>query len=144
MLSIGRTTQVMLIGIVTLVLDITLSLSLVPSFGLLGAAASRIVVDIVGFLMAAYFTKNYLLRTGIADTRFYAKVLVISFIIFAVLFSLSTFVSDKTITLIPYVLIGGAILLLCVWGFGLLTEEDERHLEHFIPSRLSRLTRFLF
>ena len=37
LLSTGKTTQVMLIGIVTVVLDVALSLLLVPSFGLLGA-----------------------------------------------------------------------------------------------------------
>ena len=91
--------------------------------------------------MTVYLTKNYL--AGVADIGFYAKVLIISFIMLAVLFSLSTFVSDSTITLIPYILIGGAILLLCVRGFGLLTEEDKRYLEHFVPSRLNRLMRFL-
>ena len=37
LLSTGRTTQVMLIGIVTVVLDVALCLSLVPSLGLLGS-----------------------------------------------------------------------------------------------------------
>ena len=124
-----------------MVLDVGLSVSLVPSFGLLGAATSRVLVDIVGFLMAIYFTKNLL--TGVGDIGFYAKVLIISFIMFTVLFSMSALVSDKMITLIPYILIGGAILLLCVRGLGLLTEEDRRYLEHFLPSRLNRLVRFL-
>ncbi len=141
LLSTGKTTQVMLIGIVTVVLDLTLSLSLVPGFGLLGATTSRILVDIAGFLMAVYLTKNYLV--GVADIGFYVKVFLMSFIMLAVLFSLSTFVSDRTTTLIPYFLIGGGILLLCVRGFGLLTEEDKRYLEHFLPSELSRLMRFL-
>ncbi len=141
LLSTGKTTQVMLIGIVTVVLDVALSVLLVPSFGLLGAVTSRILVDIAGFLMTVYLTKNYL--AGVADIGFYAKVLIISFIMLATLFSLSTFVSDSTITLIPYILIGGAILLLCVRGFGLLTEEDKRYLEHFVPAKLNRLVRFL-
>ena len=63
----------MLIGIVTVVLDLTLSLSLVPSFGLLGATTSRILVDIAGFLIAVYLIRNYL--AGVADVVFYAKVI---------------------------------------------------------------------
>ncbi len=139
LLSTGKTIQVMLIGIVTLILDLTLSLSLIPSFGLLGAATSRILVDIAGFLMTVYLTRHYL--SGVADIRFYVKVIVMSLISFAILSSLSAFVSDGTITLIPYFLIGGAILLLCVRGFGLLNEEDKRYLEHLTPSRLGRLAR---
>jgi O-antigen/teichoic acid export membrane protein len=141
LLSTGRTTQVMLIGIVTVVVDLALSLSLVPSFGLLGATTSRILVDIAGFLMAVYLIRNYL--AGVADIGFYAKVFAMSFIMLAVLYSLSAFVSDGLVTLIPYALIAGAILFLCVRGFGLLTEEDKRYLEHFMPSRFSRLMRSL-
>ena len=96
---------------------------------------------LLGFLLTVYLIKNYLV--DVADIGFYAKVSVMSLIMFAVLLSLSTFVSDRTATLVPYALIGGAILLLCVRGFGLLTEEDEKYLEHFMPSRLGRLMRFL-
>ena len=126
LLSTGKTTQVMLIGIVTVVLDLVLSLLLVPNFGLLGATTSRILVDIAGFLLTVYLIKSYLV--DVADIGFYAKVSVMSIIMFAALLALSTFVSGRTVTLIPYALIGGAILLLCIRGFRLLTEEDERSL----------------
>ena len=78
-----------------------------------------------------------------ADYGFYAKVFVISFIMFAVLYSLSTFVSDSTITLIPYALIGEAVVLMCVRAFGLLDEDDKRYLEDFLPSPLGKVARFL-
>jgi O-antigen/teichoic acid export membrane protein len=141
LLSTGKTTQVMLIGVVTVVLDLALSLSLVPDFGLLGATTSRILVDIVGFLMALYMTKSYLV--DVADVGFYAKVFVMSLIMLGLLSSLSIFVSNEIITLIPYGFVAGAILVLCVRGFGLLTEEDERYFEHFVPTKLHRLLRFL-
>ena len=102
---------------------------------------SRILVEISGFSMAVYLTKDYL--AGVADVGFYSKVFATSFIVLAVLLSLSTFLSDRAITLIPYSIIGGTILLLCVRGFGLLTEEDKPYLEYFIPSRMARLMRFL-
>jgi O-antigen/teichoic acid export membrane protein len=141
LLSTGKTTLVMLIGIATVVLDIALSLLLVPSSGLLGATTSRILVDVAGFLLAAYLTKNYL--GGIADIGFYAKVFAMSFIMLAALSSLSIFVSDRTITLLPYALVGGTIVLLCARGFRLLTEEDKVYLEHFMPSKLGKLVQSL-
>jgi O-antigen/teichoic acid export membrane protein len=141
LLSTGKTTQVMAIGIATVVLDLVLSELMVPSFGLVGATTSRILVDIAGFLMAAYLTKSYF--QNVIDFGFYAKVVVISFILFIVLFCLSKFVSDSTMTLLPYFLIGSTVLLLCVRGFKLLTEEDEKYLEHFVPSKLGGLLRLL-
>jgi O-antigen/teichoic acid export membrane protein len=141
MLSTGKTTQVMVIGIVTVVLDLSLSVLLVPTFGLLGAATSRTLVDVAGFLMAVYLTKSYL--KGVADIDFHGKVIASSFIMLGVLFSLSKFVSNRTLTLIPYTLIGVAVFLLCARGLRLLTEEDKRYLEHFMPNSVSRLMRVL-
>jgi O-antigen/teichoic acid export membrane protein len=122
LLSIGKTTQVMLIGIVTVMLDLALSVLLVPSFGILGAATSRVLVDIAGFLVAVYLTRNYL--RGVADIGF-------------------KFISNRAFTLIPYGLIGGAVLLLCVRWLRLLTEEDKQYLEHFMPHSMRRLMRLL-
>jgi len=141
LLSTGKTIQVMLIGIVTVALDLALSLLLVPSFGLLGAATSRTLVDIAGFLMAVYLTRTYL--RGVADIGFQAKLIASSLVMLAVLFSMSKFISNRAFTLIPYALIGAAVLLLCARGLRLLTEEDKRYLEHFMPSRLGRLIRSL-
>ena len=139
LLSTGKTTQVMFIGIATVVLDVVLSEVLVPDFGLLGATSSRIAVDIAGFLIAVYLTKNYF--RNVIDLGFYAKVIAMSFIMFVVLFSLSELVDDSTMSLVPYMLIGGAIIFLCVRAFGLLTEEDERYLEQFVPAKFRNLLR---
>lgn len=137
MLSIGKTTQVLMVGIVTVVLNLALSILLVPGYGLLGATTSRILVDIAGFLLSVYLTRKYL--SGVADNRFYGKVLVSSFIMLVVLLMLTTFVSSRVVTLIPYALIGGAVLILCIRGFGLLNEEDKRYLEHAVPPKLAKL-----
>lgn len=136
LLSTGKTTQVLIISAVTVVLDLGLSVVLVPSFGILGATASRILVDIAGFLVALYLTRNYL--RGVADLKFQAKLFVTSFILYAVLSSLSSFVSDRISTIIPYSVIAGIILLLCVRGMKLLTEEDKKHLERMVPPSISR------
>jgi stage V sporulation protein B len=141
LLSTGKTKQVMMIGIVTVVLDLALSVLLVPSLGILGAATSRILVDIAGFLMAVYLTKSYL--AGVADVGFHTKVFVASFIMLGVLFSLSKFVSNRTLTLGPYAVIGMVVFLVCARALRLLTEEDKRYLEHFMPAALTRLIRLL-
>ncbi len=141
LLSTGKTTQVMLIGIVTVVLDLALSVALVPSFGLLGAATSRTLVDVAGFLMALYLTRSYL--KGVTDFWFQVKLIASSLVMLGVLFGMSKFISNRALTLIPYSLIGVAVLLLCVRGLRLLTEEDKRYLGHFVPRRAGRVMRWL-
>ncbi len=141
LLSTGKTTQVMMIGVVTVALDLALSLFLVPSFGLLGAATSRILVDIAGFMMALYLTKSYL--SAVPDVGFQAKVLASSFIMLVALSCLSVFLSHRTMTLLPYSIVGGAIFLLCARGMHLFTEEDRRYIENFMPRSMSRLVRVL-
>jgi O-antigen/teichoic acid export membrane protein len=142
LLSTGKTTQVMMMGVVTVLLDLGLSVILVPSFGLIGAATSRILVDISGFAMALYLTKSYL--KGVQDISFQVKVMISSFVVLGVLSSLSAFVSDRTLTLIPYAFIGGVVFLLCARVMGLLNEEDKKYLEHFMPPGLGRLVYLLF
>ncbi len=91
--------------------------------------------------MAVYLTKSYF--KGVVDLGFYAKVLLMSIIMFGLLFSLSQFVSNSIMTLIPYTIIGSAVLLVSVHALGLLTVEDERYLEHFVPGKLGKLMRVL-
>jgi stage V sporulation protein B len=141
LLSTGKTTQVMLIGIVTVVLDLALSVLLVPSFGLLGAATSRTLVDIAGFLMCVYLTRNYL--RGIGDTWFQIKLVASSLVMLGVLFGMSKFISNRAITLVPYSLIGVVVLLACARSLRLLTEEDKLYLEHFMPRTVGRVMRQL-
>jgi O-antigen/teichoic acid export membrane protein len=137
LLSTGKTVQVMVIGVVCVALDFALSLLLVPSFGILGAATSRVLVDIAGFSMALYLTKSFL--SSVPDARFQAKTLAASILVFLVLASLSAFLSARTMTLIPYSVIGVGIFLLCARWMRLLNDEDKRHLEHFMPAGLGKL-----
>ena len=141
LLSTGRTTQVMLIGVVTVVLDVALSVLLVPSFGLLGAATSRTLVDVAGFLMALYLARSYL--RGVADVEFQIKLIASSLVMLGVLFGMSKFISNRALTLIPYSVIGVAVLLFCARLLHLLTEEDKQYLENFMPPRIGRLIRKL-
>ncbi len=141
LLSTGKTLQVMIIGAITVVLDVALSIALVPTFGILGAATSRILVDIAGFLVALYLTRSYL--SSMADLGFQTKVLFSSFIMLAVLLSLSTFVSAQMLTIVPYSAIGAVILLVCARAFHLLSEEDKRYLDSFMPPKVARIVRTL-
>lgn len=141
LLSLGKTTQVMAIGIVTVSLDLVLSLLLVPAFGLLGAATSRTLVDFTGFLMALFLTRGYL--AGAIDLGFHARVITASGVMLAVLQSLSKFVSHRVITLLPYGLIGAGVLLVAARALKLLTEEDKRYIEHFMPGWLGKYVRRL-
>jgi O-antigen/teichoic acid export membrane protein len=141
LLSIGKTKQVMLIGIVTVILDLWLSVLLVPSFGLLGAATSRVLVDIAGFLLAVYLTRGYL--KGVTDIGFQAKVFLASLIMLGVLFGMSKYMSNSAWTLLPYGAIGAGVFLLCIREMHVLTDEDKRYLEHFMPPTVSRLLRVL-
>jgi stage V sporulation protein B len=139
LLSTGKTVGVMMIGVVTVVLDLVLSLWLVPSFGILGATASRILVDIAGFLVALYLARDYL--RGVVDVVFQAKVLFASLTMLVVLSGLSTYMSARTITLIPYSIIGGAVLLACARGMHLLSKEDKRYLESIFPPSIGKVVR---
>jgi O-antigen/teichoic acid export membrane protein len=141
LLSTGKTTQAMIIGIATVILDVALSVLMVPSFGLLGAATSRVLVDVAGFLMALYLTKKYF--KNVVDLGFYSKVLLMSLVMFVVLSMLSGFVSDSFYTLIPYILVGSLVLVLCVRGLHVLTPEDKNYLEHFVPAKMTRLVHFI-
>jgi len=141
LLSLGKTAQVMFIGIVTVLLDLFLSELLVPYFGLLGATTSRIIVDVAGFLIATYLTRSYF--KDVLDLGFYTKVILMSFVTFLVLFTLSHFVSNNVITLIPYILLGLGVSLLCARSFNLLTEEDKVYLEHFVPPKARKLVRLV-
>ena len=139
LLSTGKTAQVMMIGIVTVVLDLALSVALVPSFGLLGAATSRTLVDVAGFLMALYLTRSYL--KGVTDFWFQVKLIASSLVMLGVLFSMSKFISNRALTLLPYSLIGVAVLLLCARSLRLLTEEDKKYLEQFMPRSVGKVMR---
>ena len=98
-------------------------------------------MDIAGFLMAVYLTRSYL--RGVADLEFQIKLIASSLVMLGVLFGMSKFISNRALTLIPYSIIGVAVLLLCARGLRLLTEEDKRYLEHFMPQSVGRLIRQL-
>ena len=141
LLSKGKSVQVMSVGIVTVALDILLSVLLVPPFGILGATARRISVDAAGLAVVAFLTREHL--RGTFDFKFLGKVLSASGIIFLVLYSLSVAVSHRPSTLITYTAVAGVLFLLCVHGMHILDEADKRRAEHVAPRFLKRFVRTL-
>lgn len=141
LMSKGRSVQVMMIGVVTVLLDLLLSVTLVPPFGILGATASRILVDVAGMALAIVLTREFL--RGVFDFRYLAKVLSASGVVFAVLYSLSTLVSHRPGTLLSYSAVGFGLFLLSARGLHIFDEADKRRAEHVTPGFLKKYVRVL-
>ena len=139
LLSTGKTVQVMIIGAATVVLDIALSVALVPSFGILGATVSRILVDVAGLGVALYLTREFI--GGAIDFRFEGKVLVTSVLIFLTLYALSALISFRPATLLPYSIVAGAVFIFSDWSMHILTDADKKNLLHFLPPYIGKYVR---
>ncbi len=110
--AVGKTMQVILVGIVTASTDIGVALLLVPHFGLTGAVTSRVAVSLDGAAVCMYLSRSYM---GNLDKRgFYLKGLVSSFIPFAIIILLSTFLTSRLISLIPYAVLFALVYLVCI------------------------------
>lgn len=139
--GVGRTSEVIAIGAVAATTDIGVALILVPHFGLAGAVTSKVAVALDGAAISLYFCREYL---GTLDKwGFYAKAAVASFIPFIAVFALSSVVSSRLITLVPYAVIFSILYLGCLRGLRVVTSEDKAYLTHVLPSRLRKLADFL-
>ena len=139
--GVGKTKDVLVIGAFTAIIGITLSVVLVPRFGLEGAAVSRVVVMAIGCAMSMYFIRDYL--KGFRDFEFFAKALVASASPAIVVYALSVFVSSRLFTLLPYSVAAIAIFLLSERVLGLLSAEDKSFLEGAMPAQLRWIGRLL-
>lgn len=139
--AVGKTVEVIVIGVVTAATDIGLSLLLVPHFGLAGAVTSRAAVALDGALVAMYLSRKYM---GNLDRKgFYLKGILSSAAPFAILFVLSAVFSSRLITLVPYAVAFALLYLLCVRQLHLLTQEDRAYLVHTLPGRFRRFVDYL-
>jgi O-antigen/teichoic acid export membrane protein len=141
MQALGKTREVILVGVIAAATDIGVALLFVPHFGLTGAVSSKVAVSLVGAGVSIYLCRSYLGKLD--GWIFYLKGLISSLFPFAVLFLLSTFFSSRLITLVPYAALFVVIYLACVRGFHLVTQEDRAYLAHTLPGRLQRLINFL-
>ena len=136
----GHSVQALVSGIGAAIADIGLALLLVPSFGMLGGAGSRSLEALIGIIVSIYFVRHYL--RNLDSYAFYLKGIIASVIPFTLVFLLSDFVSSRTLTLIPYSIIGFVTFLVCIRAMKLLTEEDRIFLAHVIPRRLDKFLHY--
>ncbi|MDG7008043.1 MAG: oligosaccharide flippase family protein [Nitrososphaerota archaeon] len=139
--GVGKTRQVLIIGLITALGEIGLSVSLVPFLGLEGAAISRVTIFIVGCALSLYYIRSYL--KGATNFRFLAKAVVSGGIPGAVVFALSSVVSNRVLTLVPYTILGVLIFFGCARVLRLFSEEDRSFVVHLLPSRMEWIVRLL-
>ena len=139
--AVGKTRGVIVVGIVTALTDVGLAFVLVPHFGLAGAVASRVAVYLDGAVVSIYLAKSYL--KNLDSLSYYAKGAIAAAVPFGVILFLSSFVSARVITLIPYALLYGIVFLLCVKWFRLLGPEDRKLLSQTLPSRFRKFVNYI-
>jgi O-antigen/teichoic acid export membrane protein len=139
--GVGKTRQVLIVGGLTAVGEVALSASLIPVFGLEGAALSRVGMFVAGSLLSLYFIRDHLL--GPANYRFMGKALVSAVIPAVGVYLPSVMISDRVLTLIPYTVLGLALFVVCAKLSRLLSQEDKSYLGHLLPSGFHWVLRLL-
>ena len=61
----------MIVGAITAATDILIAISLVPMFGIIGAAVSKVAVFLIGSLVSVYLLRNY--AKSMDRAQFYIK-----------------------------------------------------------------------
>jgi stage V sporulation protein B len=134
--AVGKTMNVIVVGVVTAATDIGLAFLLVPHFGLTGAVVSRVAVFVDGAVVAIYLSRNYM--KNLDKASYYVKGGVASALPFILVWALSTYVSSRVLTLVPDIVIYTIVFLACVKWFRLLSEEDRTYLSHTVPARFRK------
>jgi O-antigen/teichoic acid export membrane protein len=130
--SLGRTMHAMITVATGAIVDIGASIILVHYLGLEGAAISKISTALIGTLVAVYLVRAY--ARNLDRVGFYFKCLVSAAIPFAASLLLTSFVSSRTLTLIPYTLLSAFLFIVCLKFMKVLSEEDRRYISHLLPS----------
>ena len=138
--AIGKTRQVMIVGVIAAATDILLAVSLVPSFGIIGAAGSKVAVFLIGSLISIYLLRNY--ARGLDRASFYLKGVAAAIIPFAFIALLSYFVSSRALTLVPYSICYFILFLICIKFSRLLTDEDRAFLSHILPRTIRKYVKY--
>lgn len=139
--GVGRTRQVLAIGLFTAIGEIGLSVSLVPDLGLAGAAASRVVVFLVGCTASLYFMRPFL--KGAFDFNFLTKAVISAGVPSVIVYALSSMVSNRTLTLVPYTILGLVLFFGCARVLKLLSDEDKSFAAHLLPVSLRWVAKIL-
>lgn len=141
LLGVGKTRQVLIIGIITALGEIGLSASLVPVLSLAGAAVSRVTVFSVGCAVSLYFIRPYL--KGAISPGFLSRVLVSAGVPALAVFLLSSVLSNRVISLVPYAVVGMALFFACAKALRLFNDEDRLFIAHLLPVQLQWIAEIL-
>lgn len=139
--GVGRTKDVFVVGLVTSLVEVGLSMILVPEFGLLGAVTSRAAVMVAGCVVSLYFIRRYLQDS--MDFAFLSKALLTAALPAVVIYGLTWLVSARAVTVVPYALLGGGIFVGVAKMVSLVSPEDKSFLTRVLPARLRWLRRIL-
>ncbi len=137
----GNTRQILVINALTTVVDLALSIQLVPHVGLMGAATARATTEIFGMAISIYAARRFVSKFD--PKSFYLRALVCSLIPFFVIWGVSFFLPKTFIMIIPYSLAATVIFAVCLRALHVLTEEDRALVRHILPRRVSGLLRYL-
>jgi O-antigen/teichoic acid export membrane protein len=138
--ALGRTLHVLMIIAASTAVEIGVSLLLVPQVGLLGAAVGRVMAASIGMFVAIYLARELLfVRRKQSQEGFYWKGLISSILPFLVILSLSTLLSHKVWTIVPYSIVGALLFLFCIQKFKVLNNEDRSLIAHVLPTRLRKI-----
>ncbi|HZW56139.1 MAG TPA: oligosaccharide flippase family protein [Nitrososphaerales archaeon] len=137
----GRSLDVFMLSALTSVIEIGLSVLLVPEMGIVGAAISRDATAVVGALVALVFARRYSVRYD--SSLAYVKMFACSGVLLALLWVLSTFVSASLFTIVPYTLVGCFAFLSCLKWLRVLRPEDKQLIGHALPAKLRKVLTYL-
>jgi O-antigen/teichoic acid export membrane protein len=139
--AVGKTFEVIIVGIVAASTDLLVALVLVPHFGLAGAVTSKVAVSLDGAAVAIYICRGFM--RAMDSWSFYVKAAVSSLVPFVLILALSHYFSSKLLTLLPYGLVFSVIYLVCIRQLKVLSLEDRNYLIHILPGRLQKLAALL-
>lgn len=139
--AVGKTTRVLFVGAIAATVDILFAVSLVPRFGIIGAAGSKVAVFLLGATVAVYFLGNY--TKNLDRLRFYLKGVICATIPFVIIQYLSYYVSSRILTLVPYTAIYLVLFLICSKATRLLNDEDRTFLSHVLPQTIQRFVKYV-
>ena len=139
--AVGKTSQVIVVGIVTAATDIGVAIILVPHFGLAGAVSSKVAVSLDGTLVSLYLSRIYL--KNLDKFSFYAKGTIAALIPFVIVLALSFFLSSRIVTFILYAISYALLFLVCVRLLRLVTPEDRTFLRHTLPGSLQKIADYI-
>lgn len=139
--GVGKTIEVLIVGLITALAEIGLSVALVPVLGLEGAAMSRVTIFVVGCAVSLYFVRPYL--KGAVNSGFLGKALVSAGAPSVTVYVLTLVFSSRVFTLLPYTILGLLVFFGCARALKLFSDEDRFFVANILPARLKWVIRFL-